>query len=168
MTQQLVVAPVSDDLPSARYNTSSARAIVDGREATATTVASRNVSRRLASTFASVRGIERRRGVVEQQRRRTADQRPGEGDALPLTAAETDAALADDRVEAIGEVVDERSLGSEQRRRGSRSSLDIAAHGDVVAHRAGEQERLLEDQHAALLGHGDRAVVDGDQTGDQV
>src|SRR3954447_9084846 len=48
--------PWATTRPSARYSTSSANAIVDGREATATTVASLNVCRRLASTRASVPG----------------------------------------------------------------------------------------------------------------
>ena len=44
--------------------------------------------------------VERRRRVVEQQQRRRADQRPGQGDALPLTAAQADPALADHGVES--------------------------------------------------------------------
>ena len=44
--------------------------------------------------------VERRRGVVEQQQRRLAHERPGQGDPLALSAAEAHPALADHRVEA--------------------------------------------------------------------
>ena len=46
-------------------------------------------------------------GVVEHQDRRVEQQGPGDGDALALTAGQGVAALAHDRVVAVGELPDE-------------------------------------------------------------
>ena len=55
------------------------------------------------------------RGVVEDEDARVHDERPRDGDALALAAAEREAALADDGVVALGEGFDElvglRGLG---------------------------------------------------------
>ena len=73
------------------------------------------------------------------------EQRPRDRDALALAAGERVAALADDRVVAVGSSVDEL-VGSG----GAGRRLDLverrvrAAVGDVVADRDREQERLVE------------------------
>ena len=59
--------------------------------------------------------VDARGGVVEDEDARVHDQRPRDGDALALAAAEREAAFADDRVVALGEGLDEliglRGLG---------------------------------------------------------
>ncbi len=52
-------------------------------------------------------GIERRRRLVEQQQRRVAQDGAGDGETLPLAAGQRDAALADQRVEALRQAADE-------------------------------------------------------------
>ena len=95
-------------------------------------------------------GVERRGGLVEQEDRRVAHDRPGDRHPLALAAREPAAALADDRVvtvrEADHEVVD---LGGPGR------GLDVLVAGvgpaeaDVLADRGVEQEALL--KHDAEL-----------------
>ena len=112
-------------------------------------------------------GVERRGGVVEEQQLRTPDQRPSECDALSLSTRQAHPALTHDRSRAVGEVVHERRLGSGQglvdRLVGERQ-----AECDVVAHRAGEEERLLEDDRHRAVRHGDGAPASGDEAGDGV
>ena len=52
-------------------------------------------------------GVERAGGLVEDEDRRVAQQRAGDGDPLPLTAGEPGAPLAEHGVEALGELADE-------------------------------------------------------------
>ena len=92
--------------------------------------------------------VERGRRVVEQQQLRPADQRPGQRDALALAAAEADAALADDRVEALAQLGDEAVGAGQPQRRPDLVVGRPAAEVDVLADRAGEQERLLEHHRA--------------------
>ena len=47
-------------------------------------------------------GVERRRRLVEDENRRVDEQRPRDGEALPLAAGEARAALAEDGVVAVG------------------------------------------------------------------
>ena len=90
-------------------------------------------------------------GVVEHHDGRVDQQGPGDGDPLPLAAGEGVAPLADHRVVAVGQVGDEL-VGAGRLGRG----LDLVeggrrlAVGDVVAHRHGEQEGLVE--HHADVG----------------
>ena len=80
---------------------------MDGREATITTVVSESEAAQVVEHGELGGRIERRRGVVEQQQPRVAGEGAGEGDALALPARQRDAALADDGVEAVGQVADE-------------------------------------------------------------
>ena len=73
-----------------------------------------------------------------------AHERPGERDALALTAGQADAALADDRVEAVGGLGDEASARARRSASHSSSSSMVVAEHEVLADRAGEEERLLE------------------------
>ena len=61
--------------------------------------------------------VDGARGVVEHEHRRVGEQRAGDRDALALAAREVVAALADDRVVAVGQVVDEL-VGLRRPRRG--------------------------------------------------
>ena len=53
-------------------------------------------------------GVDGRHRVVEHEHARACDERAREGDALPLAAGEVDASLADQRVVAVWELLDER------------------------------------------------------------
>ena len=91
------------------------------------------------------RGVDGRRRVVEQEHPRVAEDGAGEGDALALAAREREAALADDRGEAVGQRLDEpgrsgRFRGGPHRRVGGVGR----AVGDVRVHGVGEQEGVLE------------------------
>ena len=94
--------------------------------------------------------VDRRGGVVEDQQPRPADQRPGQGDPLPLAARERGAALPQLGVERVGQGGDEAvALGGAQ---GCPDVLvgDVGAEGYVVADGVVEEERGLAD-------HGHRA-----------
>ena len=52
--------------------------------------------------------VERRRGLIEDERRRATVERSSEAQALPLASRESHAALSDDRVETIGQLGDQR------------------------------------------------------------
>ena len=93
--------------PSSSTTISSASAIVESRWAMmivvrpSITVAQRQLDPRLGG------GVDRRRGVVEDQDARVDQQRARDRDALALTARERQPALADDRVVAVGQRLDE-------------------------------------------------------------
>ena len=89
------------------------------------TVVSASVLRRLASTLRLGRRVERRRGVVEQQQRGTANQRSSQGDALTLATRQADATLADDGVQPVGQLV-RRRLASAV---GQRGAHRVVVHG---------------------------------------
>src|SRR5262245_33462191 len=94
--------------------------------------------------------IERARRLVEAEDARVRHKRARNGDALPLAAGERRAALADDRVVALGELKDEIVRAGEPRR----GDDALEPHGrvgerDVLAHRTVEQHVLL--QHDADL-----------------
>ena len=57
--------------------------------------------RRLDELF--VLGIDTARGLVQQQDRRILEERPRYGDALALATREAQAAVADDRIVAVGQ-----------------------------------------------------------------
>ena len=86
-------------------------------------------------------GVDRGGGVVEHQDPRVGEHRPGQRDPLPLAAGEREPALADDRVVAVGQALDELV-----RLRGPRGGPHLlvggvgAAVGDVGADGVGEQE----------------------------
>ena len=63
------------------------------------------------------RGVDGRGGVVEHEDARVGDDGPGQGDALALAARQREAALADDGVVAVGQLVDE-PLGAGRHGRG--------------------------------------------------
>ena len=93
------------------------------------------------------RGVDRGGRVVEDQDARVGDERAGDRDALALAARERQAALADHGVVALRQRRDEVV-----RLRAARRLLDLGVarirprEGDVVAHRGGEQERVLRDR----------------------
>ena len=102
-------------------------------------VAQRRVDRGLG------RVVDRRRRVVEHQHPRVGEHRPGQGDALPLPAGEREPALADQRVVALGQVVDElRHLRRLRRGDDLLVRRVRAAVGDVGADRVGEEEGVFE------------------------
>ena len=127
--------------------TSSASAIVEGRDAIISTV---DVQRRAepVEDRRLGRGIERRGGVVEDQDRRSPHERPRERDPLALSPTEADAALADDRVESGRQRADEVVAGSDVQCRPHLVIGCILAEHDVVADAPGHQERLLEHDRA--------------------
>ena len=93
--------------------------------------------------------VDRRGGVVEQQQPGAAQQRPGEREALALAAGQRHAPLAHHGVAPAGSSSTKRGLGDVD---GPLEALvvDRLAEGEVLAHRVGEQERLLEhERHRA-------------------
>jgi hypothetical protein len=96
--------------------------------------------------------VHRGRRVVQHQHAGVRQQRPRERHPLPLTAGQREAALADHRVVAVGQLGDERvGLCGPRRRRDLLVGRVRAAVGDVGAHGVREEERLLEH-------HADRAA----------
>ena len=84
--------------------------------------------------------------VVEDQDARVDHERARDREPLPLAAGERDPALADHRVVAVRQLLDELV-----RLRGARRPLDLLvgrvedAEGDVLAHGRREEERILGD-----------------------
>ena len=74
--------------------------------------------------------VERGGGLVENQNGRVLEQRPGNGDPLPLAAGKSSAPFPDDGVIAIRQIQDE-VMG--MRRSGRR--LDLGMSGVAVGHR---------------------------------
>ena len=103
--------------------------------------------------------VDRARRLVEDQDPRVGEQRAAERDELPLAEREAEAALAELRVVAVLEPLDEL-VGAD----GARGRLDLVAgrvgpaEGDVLGDGAGEEEALLrhDPELAAqrLLAHG--------------
>ena len=92
--------------------------------------------------------VERRRGFVENQDRRILQQRPRDGDPLPLPAREQHAVVADHRVDALGHGGDEGlGMGAPHCVRNSlRLGAGQAAVGDVVGKGVVEQRDVLGHQ----------------------
>ena len=90
--------------------------------------------------------VDRRGRVVEDEDARVGQQRARDGQALTLAARQRQAALADARVVALGQLGDE-PVGL----RPARGSLDLLARGvlarvgDVLGDRGAEQERVVVD-----------------------
>src|SRR5437867_3138020 len=87
-------------------------------------------------------GVDARHGLVEDEEGGVPDQRPSDGDALPLASGERRAALADDGVvpsfEARDELMGIRRLG----RRDDLPHLGVALPvGDVFLDRCAQQDR---------------------------
>src|SRR5271165_475466 len=84
--------------------------------------------------------VERAGRLVEDQDARLGDQRPRDGDALPLTAGETAAALAHDRIVALRQL--ENEIVGPGQPRGRNDAVDRHARigqADVVPNRTIEQ-----------------------------
>ena len=113
------------------------------------------------------RRVERRGRVIEEQRRRSGDQGPRQGNALTLAAGQADASLAHDRGGAVRQSSHEAGLRDLERTMhvivGDRST-----ERDVVVNATGEQERLLKDERASAGRHRDRAGTRRNQPGQQV
>ena len=106
--QQLVVrARGRRRRPPSSSTTLDARAIVPGRWAMTIVVRSRITVAIASRISCSFDGSTALGGVVEDEHPRVDEDRPGDGDALALAAAEREATLADHRVVALGQVVDE-------------------------------------------------------------
>ena len=101
-------------------------------------------------------GVERGRRLVEHEDLRVADERARDGHALLLAARQLDAAVADLRLEAVGERAHEV-----ERVRELRGALDVraararAAVGDVVGDGAAEEHGLLGDEADLRAQRGD-------------
>ena len=95
--------------------------------------------------------VDVRGRLVEDQDAGFGEEGPGEGDELALAGGELHAALADLGVDALGQGGDELGRSDARRRR-----LDLLearprpAEGDVLPHRAGEEEALLGDDPELL------------------
>ena len=95
-------------------------------------------------------GIERRRRLVEQQKRRVAQNGARNGDALALAAGQRDATLADRGVEALRQSGDEaRGMGMLGRARDFGIGSLGAAEADIVAHRGCEHHAVLRHERDA-------------------
>ena len=90
--------------PRSRTTSSSASAIVESRWATISVVRPFIASRSPRRMRASVRRVDGRGGVVEDEDPRVEDERPRDRDPLALSARERDPALADHRVVAVGQL----------------------------------------------------------------
>ena len=122
------------------------------------------------------RGVDARGGVVEHQQLGLTRERAGQGDALALPAGQRHSPLSDHCRPAVRQVVDELVHLRDRRRSRDRVVVEAGAEIDVVEHRPGEEERLLEHQRdrAANLSvgkrverdaaEGDRPLVGQDQT----
>ncbi len=105
-------------------------------------------------------GVDRARGIVEDQDARVRQDGPGEGDPLPLASRQAQPSLADDGVVTLRQLFDERvRLG------GACGRLHLAVCGgrvpvgDVRPHRVGEEEALLEDDADLAAQRGKRHVA---------
>ena len=132
--------------PPSSTTISSASAIVERRWAMISVVRPLITSRRPGADAGLRRRVDRGGGVVEDQDARVDREGARDRDSLPLAARERDAALADHRVVALGQALDELV-----RLREPRDALDLGvgqlrqAERDVVPHRGGEEERILRD-----------------------
>ena len=106
-------------------------------------------------------GVEVAGGFVEDEDLRRGQDRAGDGQPLLLAAGEFDAALADERVVLVGQLDDELvGVGAA----GGVFDLGVggvvAAVGDVVAHRAVEQEHVLLDDGQQVAVGAEAEVAD--------
>jgi hypothetical protein len=102
-------------------------------------------------------GIETAGGFIENEYGRILEDRPGDGNPLPLAARKLDPPFANDRVIAGRQALDELGGVCRLGRR-----FDIALRGvwaricDVLAHRSAEERRLLGNHpdHSPEIGQG--------------
>ena len=129
----------------------SASRIVDSRWAITNAVRPASSLRSAPSICRSVRDVHGRRGLVEDQDPRVGQQRPREGDELPLAEREPEAALAELGVVAVGQPLDERRRHRPRAAAASTSSRDASGRPNAMfsRDRAGEEEALL--RHDAEL-----------------
>ena len=143
--EQLVVRAASGDTPSVEQHHArgeSDRAGAVGDDDRRATVHDRG--HRLAD-LVLLRRVDGAGGVVEHEHPGIDEDRPGDGDALALTAAQREATLADQRLVPVGQRVDELGRAGEPG-----GPLDLVqrrvrpGEGDVAADGVVEQERVLE------------------------
>ena len=138
--------PCATTAPCSSTTISSASAIVESRWAMTNVVRPAITSRSARLISLLGRGVHRGGRVVEDQDARVGQQRARDREALALAAAERQPALADARVVAVGQPLDELV-----RLRAPRRQLDLLARGvrprvgDVLVHRRREQERVVVD-----------------------
>jgi hypothetical protein len=97
------------------------------------------------------------------QQRGPADERPGQGDALALSAAQTHPALAHHGVELLGQVGDE-AVGTRQTQRLPHVIVAVRiTQDDVLPDGAREEERLLKNHRPSPGGVGDHSGIGPDQ-----
>ena len=102
------------------------------------------------------RRVDRGRRVVEDEDARVGEQRPGDRDALALAAGEREAALADARVVAVGQLGHEAGgLGALGGALDLRAGGVRAAVGDVVVDGGAEQERVVGDHRDGAAQRGE-------------
>src|SRR5215204_414608 len=148
--EQLLVRAALDDLPL--FEDEYLVGAADGREAVRDDEGRPPAPQRLQPVLYQrlALAVQARRGLVEDQNLRLGQDRARDGDALPLPARELHAALADDRVVAVGEAADELVAVRDAGR-----GPDLLAgrvrvrEGDVVGDGAVEEEVVL--QHRAEL-----------------
>ena len=99
--------PRSSMRPWSSTTTSSASEMVLGRWAMMKVVRPRITSLQRGADLELRLDVDAAGGVVEDEDARVHDERPRDRDALALAAAEREAALADDRLVALGERLDE-------------------------------------------------------------
>ncbi len=107
-------------------------------------------------------GVYAGEGVVEDQDSRRANERPRDGGTLLLAAGEGDAPLADQGLEAEGELED---FGGDVGDAGGAFDLGFGgvgcAEGDVVGDGVGEEEGFLWDEADVFAEVGEGVVADG-------
>ena len=104
--------------------------------------------------------VDGRERVVEHDDAGVRDQRPRERDALALAARQVDAALADQRVVAVGQLVREGvDAGGLARREHLVPVGVLAAGGEVLAQRHREEHRPLRDERDGRAELRDRHVA---------
>ena len=110
------------------------------------TVRPATAGRRCSTSSALRLGVDRRHRVVEHEHARAGDERAREGDALALAAGEVDAALADQRVVAVREVVDEAGDAGRLARVEHLAPVGVGPRGEAGCRGAGSRRgRLLRD-----------------------
>ena len=96
--------PDSTTTPSSSTTARSATSTVESRCVAISTVRPASAGRRFSTRWRSVSRVDGRHRVVEHDDACARDERARERDALALAAGEVDAALADQRVVAVGEL----------------------------------------------------------------
>src|SRR5207247_8378722 len=90
--------------------------------------------------------VERARGLVEEEDRRTVVDGAGDGDALRLPTGQAQSALSDPRLVAQRQALDELVRVREGRRPHDTCRRWFFSEGDVAGNRVVEEVVLLEDE----------------------